>query len=283
MERRNFLIGIGGSAVGGSALIGSGAFDRIESDRGISVAVSEDPDAYLGLGPCDSPHGDEYVRLDENGHLRVDIGANSADGEGVNTNSRTWFDDVFQLCNQSTDSACVWIEDDEEWLSEDGERRIEFYVDGDRNTSIMGKENGIALGTGECTCIGIGVRTHALSADDALLEDVGDRITVRADADGDCFEEPPTCVECAPGGDAERLSRLAIENTGSEKSIEVRQRRKSETAETIFGPETVGAGETFDFDLLPNEPPILTFYVDGQRIALGHADDNPVTGSGRTD
>ena len=100
MKRRKFLVGASGVAIGGSALLGSGAFSRVESQRDITIQVAEDPNAYLGLDECDTLHGDNYVFIDEKGHLEIDIGENPNGGQGVNSDSRTWFDNVFEITNQ---------------------------------------------------------------------------------------------------------------------------------------------------------------------------------------
>ncbi|WP_252699775.1 hypothetical protein [Natronosalvus vescus] len=119
MKRRNFLVGVGGTALGGSALLGTGAFSRVESTRAVNIAVATDEDAYLGLKPLDTPNSQNYVALDENGHLYVqidgegdqqDVGGDGPIGEGVNSNSRTWFNGMFEICNQGKDEALVYID-----------------------------------------------------------------------------------------------------------------------------------------------------------------------------
>jgi hypothetical protein len=101
MKRRNFLIGAGGIAIGGSALLGSGAFSRVESERAVSVQVANDANAYLGIKGLDTPNSNNYFSYDEQGHAQLDI-ADQAEGggEGINSNSQTWFDGLFELCNQ---------------------------------------------------------------------------------------------------------------------------------------------------------------------------------------
>lgn len=195
MDRRNFLIGVGAASAGGGILIGSGAFSSVESDRYVTIAVAEDPDAYLGLGACDSAHGDNYVDLDDDGHLYVDISENPNGGEGVNANARTWFDDVFQVCNQGSDEIYVYIERDDDWPTVDdgeyeGDPRVDFYL-GDDEESILGAENALAVDVGECTCVGIKTNTHGVNATDqeSLLEELDDVVTIVADVEPP--EEPP--------------------------------------------------------------------------------------------
>lgn len=49
MKRRTFVLGMGTAAVGGSALLGSGAFSRTESQRSVVVETVGDEDAYMRL------------------------------------------------------------------------------------------------------------------------------------------------------------------------------------------------------------------------------------------
>lgn len=206
MKRRNFLIGTGSAAMGGSALLGSGAFSLVESHRDVTIQVAEDPDAYLGLDKCSTPNG-SYAHPDDNGHLRIFMDDENPTidgsplGEGVNSNSITTFDRVFQICNQGKEEACVWIADSDDWPvvpddeKEGGERRVEFYLEDDPGQSVIGEENAIQLRLGQCVCIGIRVRTFGLEDGDELLDALDNQIKIVADVDGDCFEEPePECA-----------------------------------------------------------------------------------------
>lgn len=49
MNRRAFVVGMGTAAVGGSTLLASGAFSRVESQRNVTIEVVGDDDAYLRL------------------------------------------------------------------------------------------------------------------------------------------------------------------------------------------------------------------------------------------
>ena len=198
MKRRNFLVGAGGASLGGSLLLGSGAFSRIESDRSVSIAVAEDPNAYLGLDKCpDSPNG-SYVDIDDKGHLEVLMNpenptiGDSPLGKGINSNSTTWFDNVFQICNQGKEQACVWIEDDDDWpyvdVGGDEERQVDFYHEGMRGESIIGKDNSVHVPVGECFCVGIVVKSYDLEEEDTALDELDDQITIVADVGDQCYE-----------------------------------------------------------------------------------------------
>ncbi|GAB7092489.1 hypothetical protein JCM18237_27600 [Halorubrum luteum] len=201
MQRRNFLIGIGSASVGGSALLGTGAFSRVESQRAVTIAVAEDPDAYLGLDKCPTPNG-SYVDFDDKGHLEVLMNPDNPTigdtplGSGINSNSRSQFDNVFQICNQGKETICVHIEDDDAWPrvpegvgGDVGERRVEFYL-GDRpDISVVGVENAFPLEVGRCVCIGVLTRSHGLVEGDELLDALDNEIRIIADVDGDCVPE----------------------------------------------------------------------------------------------
>lgn len=49
MNRRMFVAGMGTTALGGSALLASGASSRVESQREVKIRVADDEDAYLSL------------------------------------------------------------------------------------------------------------------------------------------------------------------------------------------------------------------------------------------
>ena len=213
MDRRKFLVGLGSASIGGSALVGSGAFTRVESQRNVTIAVAEDPDAYLGLDKCGgenpTPNG-SYAHLDDHGHLEILMnpenptrraqGGDTDLGAGVNSNSRTYVDNVFQICNQGKERACVWIGTEEGWPTKDGEPRVQFYTGGSagasdlndlRAQSIVGERNAIGLDVGDCICVGIAVMTKGLSEGDTLLDAIGDDIVINADVDSICGDVPP--------------------------------------------------------------------------------------------
>ena len=49
MRRRHVLASMGAATAGASALVGTGAFSRVESQRDVTIEVVGDEDAYLGL------------------------------------------------------------------------------------------------------------------------------------------------------------------------------------------------------------------------------------------
>ena len=182
MKRRNFLVGVGGTAVGGSALIGSGAFSRVESNRAVSIEVAKDPDAYLGLDRCDSKNSQNYAHLDENGHGYLEISDSGNGGEGVNSNSTTEFDDIFKVCNQG--KADMNFQIDASGLEVRDGGVVEFYT----NDTVIGSSEHdegqpVEIGLGDCLCIGVRTKTHGVDAtvDEPLVDG---QVTLVADAPG---------------------------------------------------------------------------------------------------
>ena len=204
MKRRNFLVGAGAASIGGSAILGSGAFSRIESQRSVTIQVAEDPDAYLGMDKC-SIDGSEtpnssYAWLDDHGHLEILMNEENPTtdgtlGEGINSDSRMWVDNIFQLCNQGKEDACVWIEDHDDWPEApdeyDNERRVDFYLGGDRDGTIVGEDNAVGLELGECICIGLKTNSKGLSEGEKLLDELDNEIRIVADVGEECTTPPP--------------------------------------------------------------------------------------------
>lgn len=208
MKRRNFLVGIGGTALGGSALIGSGAFSRVESDRAVSIEVAADDEAYLGLVPLETKNSQNYVALDENGHLYVQIDGegnqqgNSGEepdlGEGVNSNSTTYFEGMFDICNNGKDSATISIDVTDldfhpsapDGINAEGSPIVDVQ-DEAGNSIVMDSEDeweapgfqALELDVGECETMRIVTKTYGVDAttDEPLIDG---SVTIVADAPG---------------------------------------------------------------------------------------------------
>jgi len=113
MNRRRFVLGLGALAGGGAATVGTGAFSSVEAQRNISVTVSDDANAQLGIQPTDEPSGN-YVDTTPNDALAIDltasnnnVGSGIAGGEGLNANAITEIADVFEIRNQGAQTVEV--------------------------------------------------------------------------------------------------------------------------------------------------------------------------------
>lgn len=185
MNRRRFLVGAGATAVGSSALVGARAFTRVESQRHVKIDIAEDPDAYVGLDECENKPNNSFADLDDDGHLRIDMSAsNPTDegGEGVNSDSQSYFHNVFEICNQGKKNAIIWIEAEPAYETDDGYGdAVQFYWDSRPDARIDGEDNYFDLNVGQCICVGIKSDTKGLSEGQSLLED--DEIVIHATTD----------------------------------------------------------------------------------------------------
>ena len=190
MKRRSFVLGAGSTAATGSAIFGSGAFSRVESQRQVTVQLAEDTDAYLGLKPIDTPNSNNFVELDENGHLKIDIGDYDAanpeteydyeTGVGINSDSNTLFEGMFDICNQGKASAEVWIDIDRDDYIDGGDPMLDFR---DENNKSLILTSGKTIPVGECVRVAIDLASYGVNAnsDEPLFD--GEAV-IHAEADG---------------------------------------------------------------------------------------------------
>jgi hypothetical protein len=212
MKRRNFVLGVGATATGGSALLGTGAFTSVEAERDVAVDVAGDDEAFLRLGPCTDadddprPNGDYVVQ--ENGLFGISLSDDNSDvsGDGVNSEALSRFHNVFEVCNQGTQSVCVDFAVDvpvipngadvpDRYDFEDGDLAVIFYRGDDPSDPINvddldpDRSGGFPLEVGECQCVGLEVRAFGFDTGEDLFE--GAQLEIFADADADCSGSPP--------------------------------------------------------------------------------------------
>ncbi|WP_152421275.1 hypothetical protein [Natronococcus amylolyticus] len=185
MERRKFLIGAGSTAIGASALVGSGAFSSASVDRGMSVNFSGDAEAYLGLEGTS-----QYADVEDN-VLEIDFGETTTGGEGLNNQASMEFTDVFRIKNQGTNTVTAWIDlgeiDDQldngyvtSWVSSSwGETDYEAGLD------VSSGGSGINLTPG--TWIGVAIQFEDIDQDS--LDTISGDVTINAAAEDSHVQE----------------------------------------------------------------------------------------------
>ncbi|MBX0297239.1 hypothetical protein [Haloarcula nitratireducens] len=173
MQRRKFMIGMGSLAAGGAAAMGTGAFSGVVSKRTASVEIAHDKNAYLGLHEIPSSPNESYVDY-EGGHLRIRMDPSNPNktgngdpsapnnGEGVNSDSYTWFNKLFKICNQGKQDVKVFL-----YKKGDNADHVVFY-----NGYRSGPCHGTKIETGTCQPIGMLTCTKGLEEDDSLLENL---------------------------------------------------------------------------------------------------------------
>ncbi|ARS90298.1 DUF1102 domain-containing protein [Natrarchaeobaculum aegyptiacum] len=108
MERRKFMIGVGSTAIGASALVGASAFSVVSADRDLEVDVADDASAFLALEP-----ESDYATTD-NGQIQLDFTNSDYGADGLNENADTRFDAVFSVKNQGSQTINLYVSDDHE-------------------------------------------------------------------------------------------------------------------------------------------------------------------------
>ncbi|MFY4815359.1 hypothetical protein ACOJIV_22065, partial [Haloarcula sp. AONF1] len=225
MKRREFILGTGAASLGGSALIGTGAFSRVESQREVGVEVVGDPEAYLGFDACLGPDGNptpnsEFVGTDARGRIAIDMGPSGNGGSGVDGDAISSFDRVFQISNQGKARTCVDLGYDPVATEapgagfDAGAPSVVFYRAGARDDGSSAlddtlvfdpasadpddSDSAVSLPVGESVCVGIQTRTFGID-DGSLL--AGDRLRIVADTDGQCGSDDG--ADGDSGGDGE--------------------------------------------------------------------------------
>ncbi|PAU83230.1 DUF1102 domain-containing protein [Halorubrum salipaludis] len=179
MRRRTLITGAAASGIGGIALIGTGAFDTASAERTATVNFADDEDAYLGLVSKSA-----YATTDGDGELALAFGDVSGDGDGIGRNSQFFFDEVFAIANQGTETVSITASSDTDAF--DGEFRL--YPTGDRDGTLDDEDNAIVLETGEEQSVG----THVETGDVDVTNELDIEITIEAafEEGGDEPDEP---------------------------------------------------------------------------------------------
>lgn len=181
MKRRGFICSLGVASVG-AGIIGTGAVSQITADRGVTLQIVQDPDAYLGLEER-STLATEHSPPTGNGTLRIDLtelndftvgsGFNKrASTEVVDPEAEFGGDALFSIRNQAdrtTEVAGLTVGDPENLeqskpndpteeleFVDDDDLRVEFFDVTDENRTAIDYDNPRKLVPGDA--IGIGVR-----------------------------------------------------------------------------------------------------------------------------
>ena len=96
MQRRTFLLSVGGTAIAGGAALGSGAFSQVEADRDVSVTLADDAAAYLSL--AEGTGNSAFTNVTVDGHVEIDFSALN-EATGANDNAVSSFDALVEVGN----------------------------------------------------------------------------------------------------------------------------------------------------------------------------------------
>lgn len=172
MKRRTLMVGLGGLATSGAAVIGTGAFTSVEAERDINVDVVNDQESYITLEPVDADgegvaegrvseaQDDAFALVGENtGRLELNLTALNADAETVITG-------VFRIANQGAkDDVSVYIE-------QDGSNEDVLSFQAQDGTSLDGENNGVELDVGDDLIVDIVADTDGVSPGDDIIDSI---------------------------------------------------------------------------------------------------------------
>lgn len=99
MERRKFLLGVGSTAIGAGAVIGSSAFSSVEAQRTAEATLVGDDDALLRL----VPRRDDYASWDADDRLTLHV-------DNLNQAARTRIEGIYRIQNQGNRTVRVFLD-----------------------------------------------------------------------------------------------------------------------------------------------------------------------------
>lgn len=137
VSRRNTIIGLGALVVGGGAVLGTGAFTQVEAQRTVTVETAGDAAALLSLTPADGDEDSGFAQIDDDGLLFIAFDTDN--GDGLNLQARTRFDELVDVANNGTQDVDQLIIDLEE--SDDPSDAESQLIDDDRISVIVDGEN----------------------------------------------------------------------------------------------------------------------------------------------
>ncbi|MFC7177142.1 hypothetical protein [Halosegnis marinus] len=160
MERRKFLIGAGSLAAGAAAATGTGAFTSVSANRTVSVNVTGDESALLGITANDAQSVGEYVGGTDGGQLTIDLDEDeNGDAEGLNQDAVTTIGDpddyeteyVFKIENQGTQPVFIQLSydfTDASWADAGKDQSyLEFIGRGNELERVVGEYRHRHVGT----------------------------------------------------------------------------------------------------------------------------------------
>ena len=107
-NRRKFIAGLGALATGSAAAMGTGAFNSVSANRGVSVEVADDANAFLGLNATS-----EYASGSGSGQLNINLdSAATTNGTGINADATTNILNVFEVVNNGNQDVGISIDEE---------------------------------------------------------------------------------------------------------------------------------------------------------------------------
>ncbi|ELZ49804.1 nuclease [Halorubrum coriense DSM 10284] len=252
MRRRTLITGAAAGGIGGITLIGTGAFDAASAERTATVNFADDEDAYLGLVSKSA-----YATTDGDGELALSFGDVSGVGDGIGRNSQFFFDEVFAVANQGTETVSITAASDTDGF--DGEFRL--YPTGDRDGVLDDPDNAVVLETGTEQSVG----TYVETGDVDVTEDLDIDVTIEAafeeggDEPDDPGPEPP-----------ETIDSIQFRSTASQIAADGESELTDDSVVAVTAADSAENVDTNDTDpVIYGDDPIPLVSVDGTSPVAG--------------
>lgn len=111
LNRRNVLVGLGTIVAGGGAALGTGAFSSVEAQREVTVDVTDDTAALIGLTAGTSSYVNEDGGSDNN-LLKIDLSSDELENaDGINLDGTLTIEDAFTITNNHDGGVEITIGD----------------------------------------------------------------------------------------------------------------------------------------------------------------------------
>ena len=152
----------------------TGAFTTVQADRTVSVNVSDDSDALLGLEANDSSSNGGYVTTN-NGEVVIDLDSPgvAGGGAGVNDNATTLINHTINVTNQGTQQV------DLNQIGNVGQSGVDVYLIADQSANLSAGDS-VTLGVGDTASLGLKIVTDSANSGGGNSFDA--TVTLEADA-----------------------------------------------------------------------------------------------------
>ena len=148
-------------------LAATGAFTTVEAERTADVDVAGDANALLAITPAEDTNDSSFIQQDDtnNQAFEIVLQGDNNDADGLNTNSTTTAENIFNITNNGEEDVDVWINTEGGAQENNSNINTTFYID-DRK---VGSSKQVTTGTGQ-DAVTIGERITEFNA---LVDDDG--------------------------------------------------------------------------------------------------------------
>jgi hypothetical protein len=181
-------------------LAATGAFTTVEAERTADVDVAGDANALLAITPAEDPENSSFIQQSDTSNQAFEIVLEGNDGnaDGLNTNSTTTAQNIFNITNNGEEDVDVWINTEGGAQEGNPDVNTTFYID----ESQVGSDQQVsATETGQ-SAVTIGERITEFNAlvDDTDSQDTADLvISENADTVGESPEDEGVAININPG------------------------------------------------------------------------------------